>query len=185
MESEKTDTDVNTEPRGYSSLMCGMLCVCMIYILCVKLCNTTYVDAIIKEVKEERAVVRWERLTHALTAPRQRAAKSKGRRCSKPRRKRLKGSRILVDGSRWSLSPDEYYVGVIRSRCKYVSHVTGKEIDGYEVHWLLDDVKECITYEEALRGVRDHDEWIKDEYSDDDGGGGVMTPVYNYAPQGA
>ena len=53
-------------------------------------------------------------------------------------------------------------------RCKYVSDLTGKIIDGYEVKWVLDNVIECMTYGEALQGSRDYDEWIDSEQCESD-----------------
>ena len=53
-------------------------------------------------------------------------------------------------------------------RCKYVSDLTGKIIDGYEVKWVLDNVIECMTYGEALQGSRDYDKWIDSEQCESD-----------------
>lgn len=74
----------------------------------------------------------------------------------------MKGRRIIVDGSRWGLPDVEMYIGVVLSRTKYISDSTKKEIDGYEVKWLLDDVRECITYREVLDGVKDYEEWCSE-----------------------
>ena len=60
------------------------------------------------------------------------------------------------------MSDDDLYIGVILSRTKYISDTTNKEVDGYEVKWLLDDVKECITYREVLDGVKDYEEWSEE-----------------------
>ena len=51
---------------------------------------------------------------------------------------------------------------MILSRTKYISDVTHKEIDGYEVKWLLDDVKEYMTYSEVRKGIKDYEEWSEE-----------------------
>ena len=81
------------------------------------------------------------------------------------RRKKLNGMRILQDGSRWNLSPDEYFIGVVLNRATFISEKTGKSVTGYEVHWILDDVKECMSYEELVPRIKDYDEWDKDSQS--------------------
>ena len=60
------------------------------------------------------------------------------------------------------MSPDEYYVGVVLNQATYISDKTGKSVRGYQVHWLLDDIKEYMSYEELVPRVKDYDDWEKE-----------------------
>lgn len=126
--------------------------------------DTTYEDGIIKEVREERNAARWLSLVEKMMNKDSKKSRKKSNSNNKSgsRRKKLNGMRILQDGSRWNLSPDEYYVGVILKRATYICGKTGKSVNGYQVHWLLDDVKEFMSYEELVPRVKDYDEWGKE-----------------------
>lgn len=111
----------------------------------------SYIDAIIKEVKEERA----KSVAVAATKP---CSRGRKRRRHEPRKKLL-GRRVLSDGIRWNLPADDLFVGVIMKKTRYVEFHTKKERDGYEVRWVLDGVCECLPYEDLLPMCEYYDEW--------------------------
>ena len=125
--------------------------------------DTTYEEGIIAEVREERNAARWLGLVERMRGKCAKTKRRKSRGVS--RHEKLNGLRVLQDGSRWNLSPDEYFVGVVLKRATYISDNTGKRVSGYQVHWLLDDVKEYMSYEELVPRVKDYDEWEKDSQS--------------------